>query len=162
MTGVQQSSVASDNHDTLAPVLRGAHRVWIRETDRFLSPIMVPEAQFWERWTAVRYLADEFLGQYRRERAFIDEVHLFLPPDTAARLIQDGERIGWLQGELDRVGRRRSTAHRVSVLSSELLHLLRSWCADIENAAGRIPRDSLPEEGNRLVADFELYSRTHP
>src|SRR4026208_1158894 len=119
MTGVQQSSVASDNHDTLAPVLRAAHRIWIRETDRFLLPIMVPEAQFWERWTAVRYLADEFLGQYRRERAIIDEVHLFLPPETAARLIQDGESIGWLQGGRDRGGRGGGAGDRGSGLGGE-------------------------------------------
>jgi hypothetical protein len=161
MTGLQQSSVAIDNHDILAPVLRAAHRIWIRETNRFLLPIMVREAPFWERWTAVRYLADQFMGQYHRERALIDEVRPFLPPDAAERLTQDGERVGRLQSELDRVGRRRGTAHTVSVLSRELLHLLRSWCADIEEAAGRIPRELLPEEGNRLVADFELYTRTH-
>lgn len=161
MTGLQPSSVAIDNHDILAPVLRAAHRIWIRETSRFLLPIMVREAPFWERWTAVRYLTDQFMGQYHRERALIDEVRPFLPPDAAERLTQDGERVGRLQGELDRVGRRRGTAHTVSVLSRELLHLLRSWCADIEEAAGRIPRDLLPEEGNRLVADFELYTRTH-
>jgi hypothetical protein len=161
MTGLQQSSVAIDNHDILAPVLRAAHRIWIRETNRFLLPIMVREAPFWERWTAVRYLADQFMGQYHRERALIDEVRPFLPPDAAERLTQDGERVGRLQSELDRVGRRRGTAHTVSVLSRELLHLLRSWCADIEESAGRIPRELLPEEGNRLVADFELYTRTH-
>jgi hypothetical protein len=101
------------------------------------------------------------MGQYHRERALIDEVRPFLPPDAAERLTQDGERVGRLQSELDRVGRRRGTAHTVSVLSRELLHLLRSWCADIEESAGRIPRELLPEEGNRLVADFELYTRTH-
>ena len=76
-------------------------------------------------------------------------------------LTRDGERIGRLQCELDRVGRRRGTAHTVSVISRRLLHLLRSWCADIEAAAGRIPRGLLPPEGNRLVADLELYTRTH-
>jgi hypothetical protein len=91
----------------------------------------------------------------------IDEVHPFLPPDTAERLTQDGERIGRLQCELDRVGRRRRTAHAVSVVSRELLQLLRSWCANIEKAAGRIPRGLLPAEGNRLVAELELYTRIH-
>ena len=161
MTAVQQNSVRRHEDDILAPVLRAAHETWIHETDCFLSPITVREAPFWERWTAVRYMADQFLGQYRRERALVDELQPFLPPDIAERLTRDGERIGRLQCELDRVGRRRATARTVSVVSRELLQLLRSWCADIEEAAGRIPRDLLPEEGNRLVADFELYTRTY-
>lgn len=161
MTAVQQRSVRRHEDDVLAPVLRAAHRIWIRETNRFLSPIIVREAPFWERWTAVRYMADQFLGQYRRERALLDEVRPFLPPDIAERLTQDGERIGRLQCELDRVGRRRGTAHMVSGVSRELLQLLRAWCADIEEAAGQIPRGLLPEEGNRLIADLELYTRIH-
>ena len=106
-------------------------------------------------------MVDREVCQYRRERALINEVHPFFPPDTAERLTRDGESIGRLQCDLDRVGRRRRTGHTVSVSSRELLQLLRSWCADIEEAAGQIPRDLLPEEGNRLVADFEQYSRTH-
>jgi hypothetical protein len=161
MTAVQQGSARLHTDDSLAPVLRAAHQIWIRETSRFLLPIIVREAPFWERWTAVRYLADQFLGQYHRECGLIDELRPFLPADVAERLTGDGERIGRLQCKLDRVGRRRSTAHTVSVVSRELLQLLRSWCADIEEAAGRIRRDLLPEEGNRLVADFELYTSIH-
>ena len=161
MTAVQPHSVRIHEDDILAPVLRAAHKIWIRDTSRFLLPVFVREAPFWERWTAVRYMADQFLGQYRRERALLDEVRPFLPPDIAERLTQDGERIGRLQCDLDRVGRRRGTAHPVSVVSRELLQLLRSWCANIEEAAGQIPRDSLPKEGNRLVAELELYTRIH-
>ena len=160
MTAVQQDSVRHED-DILAPVLRAAHEIWIRETSRFLLPILVPEAPFWNRWTAVRYLADQFLGQYRRERALVEEVRPFLPPDIAELLTRNGEGIGRLQCELDRVGRRRGTAHQISVVSRELLQSLRAWCADIEEAAGQIPQDLLPEEGNRLVADVELYTRTH-
>ncbi len=161
MTAAQQGTVNRQEDDILAPVLRAAHEIWIQETNRFLSPIIAREAPFWERWTAVRHMADQFLEQYHRERAVVDELRPFLPPDIAERLTRDGESIGRLQCELDRVGRRRRTGHPVSVLSRELLQLLRSWCADIEEAAGQIPRDSLPEEGNRLVADLELYIRTH-
>jgi len=161
MTAVQQSSAEFAEDGILAPVLRDAHKIWIRETTLYLWPVFVQEAPFWERWTAVRYIADEFLRQYHLERAFVDELRPFLPPGIADSLTRDGERIGRLQCELDRVGRRRGTAHTVSVISRRLLHLLRSWCADIEAAAGRIPRGLLPPEGNRLVADLELYARTH-
>ena len=161
MTAVQQSSAEFAEDGILAPVLRDAHKTWIRDTTLYLWPVFVQEAPFWERWTAVRYIADEFLRQYHLERAFVDELRPFLPPHIADSLTRDGERIGRLQRELDRVGRRRGTAHTVSVISRRLLHLLRSWCADMEAAAGRIPRGLLPLEGNRLVADLELYARIH-
>lgn len=161
MTTVQPGSARFEENSILAPVLRAAHKTWIRETTLYLWPVFVQEAPFWERWTAVRYMADEFLGQYHLEQAFVDELRPFLPPDIADSLTRDGERIGRLQCELDRVGRLRGTAHAVSVISRRLLHLLRSWCADIEAAAGRIPRGLLPEEGNRLVAELELYTRIH-
>jgi hypothetical protein len=161
MTAVHDTPLKPQKDETLAPVLRAAHEIWIRETNSFLLPIIVREAPFWDRWTTVRYMADQFLGQYRREGALVGELRPFLPPDIVDSLTRDGERIGRLQCELDRVGRRRGTAHAVSVISRRLLHLLRSWCADIEAAAGRIPRGLLPPEGNRLVADLELYARTH-
>ena len=162
MTAVQRDSVEIRDDRTLAPVLRAAHRAWLRETNRFLLPVIVWEAPFWDRWTAIRYLADPFLGQYRRERALVEELRPFLPPEAGERLAQDGERISRLQTELDRVGRMRGTAHSVSVLSRELLQSLRTWCDDIEEAAGGISRDLLPEEGHKLVAGLESYTRSHP
>ena len=121
MTAVQQSSVRFHEDDILAPVLRAAHKIWIRETNRFLLPVFAREAPFWERWTTVRYMADQFLGQYHLERTLVDELRPFLPPDIAELLTRNGEGIGRLQRELDRVGRRRGTAHQVSVVSRELL-----------------------------------------
>jgi hypothetical protein len=160
MTAVHNRSGTHHENENLAPVLRAAHEAWICETSGFLSPILVQDAPFWNRWTAVRYLADQFQVQYGRERALVDELRPFLPPVLSDRLTQDGERIAHLQRKLDRVGRRRGTAHTVSVVSRELLRSLRSWCAEIEAAAGQIPRDLLPEEGGRLVAEFELFIRT--
>jgi hypothetical protein len=161
MTAVHDCSADLHDDETLAPALHAAHAIWIRETDRFLLPVSVREGPFWDRWIAVRYLADQFMGQYRREQALLDELRPFLPHRIVERLIRDGERILRLQGDIDRVGRRRATARAVSVISTQLLRWLRCWCADIEEAAGGIPRRSLPEEGNRVVADFELYARTH-
>jgi hypothetical protein len=146
---------------TLGPVLRAAHDIWIREAGSFLSPIIRPGAPFWDRWTAVRYLADQFMSQYRRERALVDELRPFLPPETAERLIGDGDRILQLQEQLDEVGRRRGTARTVAAIGREVLRSLRSWCAELEAAAGRLRRDLLPEEGNRLLAALELHTRIH-
>jgi hypothetical protein len=139
--------------ETMELTLRAAHEIWLREADRFLSPVATEEAPFWTRWTTVRYLADQFLAQYRRECALVVELHSFLPPDVVDRLTLDGERIARLVAELDRVGRRRCSGHTVSVVSQTLLHLLRAWCADIEAAAagGRRLRRA-PGEGGAAVS----------
>jgi hypothetical protein len=162
MTALPDNSATVHDGDTLAPVLCAAHETWIRETDSFLTPIIAQEAPFWGRWTAVRYLDDQFMGQYHRERALVDELRPFLPAEVAENLIQDGQLIAQLQGELDQAGRRRGTGRAVAVTARQLLQSLRSWCAAIEAAAGRIPRDALPEEGGRLLAELEVYTRTHP
>lgn len=143
----------------LASLLRTAHEIWIRETALFLSPATKEDAGFWERWTAVRYLADQFQGPFQRERALVNEMRPFLPAETADRLSLEGERIAQLGQTLDKAGRRRGTARTVAVASREFLQMLRQWCSDIEVAAEQIPRDLLPEEGARLVAELETYGR---
>jgi two-component system, chemotaxis family, protein-glutamate methylesterase/glutaminase len=146
---------------TLAPTLHAAHEVWLRETDRFLLPVALQEVPFWTRWTAVRYMADQFQAQYRREFALLYELRPLLPEDVAERLTSDGGEIGGLLDELDRVGRRRGAARTVSVLSQTLLDLLRAWCAGIEAAAGWIPRDRLTAGACESLAQMERYSSVH-
>ena len=157
MNAAPENKAGIASGESLAPMLRAAHEIWLREANRFLLPVIMRQAPFWSRWTAVRFLADQFTAQYRRERALLNELHPFLPHDTAERLNEKGDRIARLQEELDRTGRRRGTAHTVSVVSQRLLHLLRSWCADIEAAAGNIQRDVLTPAGKQLVLDFERY-----
>jgi hypothetical protein len=119
--------------------LRAAHERWCNETETYLTPVIVPESSFWERWTAVRYMADGFLRHYRRELVLLDQLQLVVPASVSEGLSREGERIGQLQRELDRVGRRRGTAHTVSVVARELLDALRAWCADIEVATRQMP-----------------------
>ena len=145
----------------LGPLLRGAHKIWIAETASYLTPVIVREAPFWERWTAVRYLADEFIAQYRLERALLEELRPFLPSGVADTLLGDGERVEQLQQELDRIGRRRGTARKVSVAARLLLDSVRAWCADIESAARDVDRAELPKEAQRVLAGFELYTEVH-
>lgn len=146
---------------SLARVLRAAHEVWLRETTLFLSPSTTGEAGFWERWTAVRYLADQFQGPFDRERQLVKEMRPFLPAETAEKLSVEGERIAQLGQALDLAGRRRGTAGAVALASSEFLQMLEQWCSQIELAAEHIPRDLLPEEGARLLAGIESYGRMH-
>lgn len=146
---------------SLARVLGAAHEIWLRETTLFLSPSTTGEAGFWERWTGVRYLADQFQEPFDRERELVKEMRPFLPAETADQLSWEGERITQLGEALDKIGRRRGTAGTVAAASREFLQMLRQWCSHIEIAAGHVSRDLLPEEGARLVAEIESYGRMH-
>ena len=161
MTAALEYSFDGRAGETLAPTLRAAHEIWVREADRYLLPVATQEAPFWNRWTTVRYLADQFMAQYRRECALLLELHSFLPPEVTERLTLDGERIRELVAELDRVGRRRGSAPTVSVVSQGLLGALRAWCADFEAAAGSIPVDLLTPEGRESLLDLERYVSLH-
>jgi hypothetical protein len=145
----------------LGPVLQAAHRVWLQEAEGFLSPLIGREAPFWDRWVATRYLADQFAAQFRRERALVDELRPFLEPATAERLMQLSQRIGDFLEAFDRKGRRRGTGRPVSVIAGELLDTLRSWCSDVETAAGQVDGEVLTEEGRRLIAALDQYSEIH-
>lgn len=156
-----ESNSPPQSEELLAPVLGRAHEIWIKETRRFLLPATLDTASFWDRWTAVRYLADQFQGQYRRERALLDELRPFLAPGRVERLCRDAERIEQIRLGLDNLGRRRGTAPKVAAASRELLDLLERWCSEIENAASRLPRGVLPQEATRLVTELETFSRLH-
>lgn len=162
MTATQDWSRKVPAQQGLGSVLKAAHQIWIAETDDYLTPISVPEASFWERWTAVRYLADDFIAQFVRERALLEELRAFLPSKVADTLLQQGDCIEQLQQQLDRLGRRRGTAQTVSVAARLLLDAVRTWCADIEAATWQITSAELPEEAQRVLAGFEPYAQVHP
>lgn len=84
-----ESNKPPQREELLAPALSRAHKVWIKEAREFLRPVTFDTASFWDRWTAVRYLADQFQGQYRRECALVDELRPFLAPARVERLCRD-------------------------------------------------------------------------
>ena len=151
----------TDEQQGLGPVLRRAHKIWVEHTDSFLTPVIAPAVSFWERWTAVRFLADESAAQFRRECALLEELRAFLPAGVADQLLQDGERIGQLQQHLDQLGRRRGTAQKVSVAARQLLDSVRAWCADIEAAVWQVDPSVLPEEARQAVAAIQRYADIH-
>jgi hypothetical protein len=160
MTASNQILVAQGS-PSLVPLVQAAHAIWIKEVETNLLPIITAESSFWERWTVVRYMADDFLAQYQRERSLLDALHPFLPVTLSESLSREGKRIANLQQELDRVGRRRGTSRTVSVAARDLLESLRTWCLEIEAAAERVQHEVLPDEGQRALEHVELYIRAH-
>lgn len=146
----------------LETILHPIHQGWLEDARQYLDPARNPGAEFWTRWAAVRYLNDEFLDRFEWERAFVDELHAFLPVDVTERLHRHGDRLARLRLELDRVGRRRGTGAEVATATREFLEQLALWCAEIEGAARTIPREALTGEGSTLLAHLETAELMRP
>ena len=129
----------------LDAVLRAIHDRWTKEARRFLEPTLEADADYWIRWGAVRYLADDFRNQFGWERDLVEELRPFLEPDQALRLAHETEGVARLALELDRIGRRRGTAEEFAAGTRALLVQLALWCAELELAAGALTRDDLPQ-----------------
>jgi len=139
----------------LDAALHPIHQAWVERARRFLEPALTPQADFWTRWAAVRYLTDEFRERYRLERALLTELRPFLDAGTARDLLEGAERVFTLRLELDRVGRRRGTANEVAERTRRLLEHLVAWLAEIEMAAADLTRDRLPPAAIELLAHLE-------
>jgi hypothetical protein len=141
--------------ESLDAVLRSIHNAWIQDARRFLEPAQQPGADFWARWAAVRYLADDFREHCRLERALVDELRPFVAEEEAARLVHESDRVLRLRLELDRIGRRRGSEAEVAAGTRDLLEELGVWCAEMELAGRGIGRGALPAEGAELLAHLE-------
>jgi len=148
-------TVAFPGEDSLERVLRPLHDAWLAEARRFLEPAFDTAADFWSRWDAVRYLADDFLDRLRVARALVRELRPFIAPDVSERLERGGEQIVRARLELDRIGRRRGTAPEFAGGTRRLLTELSVWFAEVELAATVVARDVLPPEAVALLAQLE-------
>ena len=149
-------AATADRADTtLDAVLSPVHDAWVEEVRRFLIPATTPTAPFWDRWSVVRYLNDQFMERFGWERALVAELRPFVAQHDTDTLWTGAERVAQLRLALDRVGRRRGTAGEFALVTEEFLKALELWCAEIELAARQIERDALAEEGERILAHLE-------
>ena len=121
----------------LGELLRPIHRAWLEEARYRLEPALESGADFWTRWTAMRYLSDDFREQYRLEHGLVNELCPFLPPEASERLLRGGDRIIQLRLLLERQQRRghRVAGTELALATRDLLEQLGVWCAEIEAAA---------------------------
>jgi hypothetical protein len=139
----------------IAAVLRPIHERWITRTRRTVEPVLAPDANFWDRWTAVRYLDDPFDDRYHREIELVGSLVPFLPSAAAARLTTLTETLDQSRAQLDQIGRRRGVARAVSVVAREFLDLLQLWCTEVEAALGDLRRDQIVGRSGQLLAALE-------
>jgi hypothetical protein len=134
--------------------LRAIHRRWMDETSDWLNPTLAPDADFWNGWSAVRYVNDQFDRQYRRGWALVAAILPLLRPADAFMLCARSVVLERTRRDLDRLGRQRGTTEVVAALAHRLLKLLRSWFSEIERVTEDLTIDDLPLDGRRALAQL--------
>ena len=136
--------------------LAATHDHWMAEVHQVLLPITRPEATFWERWDAVRFLAERFPDRLRLEQALAAKLHLLVSSDAATRLELQGERLCELYRQCTRLTQERGVARDLARRADNLLEAVRLWCAEFELAARDITESDVDEDVLRLLGRMSL------
>ena len=128
----------------LSAKLRRIHRRWMDEISEWLCPTLTPDADFWDGWSAVRYVNDQFDRQYRRECALVAAILPRLPPSDAFILRARTVVLERTRRDLDKLGRRQGMTEVVALLVNRFFKLLRTWFAEIERVTEELTLDGLP------------------
>ena len=124
------------------------------ESSEWLTPTLAPDADFWNGWSAVRYLNDQFDRLYRRECALIVAILPLLRPTDAFSLRARTLVLERTRRHLDQLGRRQGMTDVVAALAYRFLKLLRTWFAEIERVTEELTLDELPLDGRRALAQL--------
>jgi hypothetical protein len=124
------------------------------ETSDWLNPTLATDADFWNGWSAVRYVNDQFDRQYRRGWALVAAILPLLRPADAFMLCARPVVLERTRRDLDRLGRRRGKTEVVAALAHRFLKLLRSWFEEIERVTEELTIDDLPLDGRRALAQL--------
>lgn len=149
----------SDGAPGLDAMLSPVHDAWVEEVRRFLLPATTSAAPFWDRWSAVRYMNDEFVAHFALQRSLLTELRPLISSNHLDSIDAGTERVARLRLGLDRIGRRRGTSTEFALMAEELLAALELWCAEIELAVRQVDPDHLPDDGARMLAHLESMMR---
>jgi hypothetical protein len=152
-----ESTTQSDAIDgtPLQQVLSPLHEAWITEARWFLDPASHASAPFWDRWSVVRYLNDQFPARFNLQRILVRELRPSLEPRHIQAIDGGAERLTRLRLALDRIGRRRGTAAEFAPIVEEFLAALELWCAEVELAVRNLDRGQLSQEGRQVLTLIE-------
>ena len=139
---------------TLDAVLPSVHDAWMADADRLLGPVTDPNATFWDRWAAVRFVSDLFQERFELEQVLLNDLHPFLEPELNGRLWMQVDRLDRLYHDINQLARRRGTAREIAHMSRDFLEALRIWYADIEFAAGDIRQRDLSRKATQILAQL--------
>jgi hypothetical protein len=156
----------SDLMTTLAPTTRTAttvgdvlaivHEAWMEQVAAVLAPALSEDADFWSRWSVVRFLNDQFNDRFRLECALLDVLGPLVPDGAARTLAVARAGLERTMEELGIVGRRRATGLLTARLARRFIDQLALWCVEVELATGPIETADLPPEPERLLTSLRL------
>jgi hypothetical protein len=144
----------------LTAKLRHIHRRWMDETAEWLDPTLAPDADFWNGWSAVRYINDQFDRQYRRECALVAAILPLLQPADAFSLCAATVVLERTRRDLDQLGRRQGMIEAVRAVAGRFLMLLRSWVAEIDRVTEGLTLYDLSPEGRQAIAQLTAAAAT--
>jgi hypothetical protein len=140
--------------------LRHLHSRWVEETSAWLTPALAPDADFWNGWSAVRYINDQFDRQYQRKCALVAAILPLLRPTEAFALCAATVLLERTRRDLDRIGRRSGATEVVRAVTWRFLQLLRTWLGAVERATEKLTVGDLPAEGRRALAQLTAAAAT--
>jgi hypothetical protein len=139
---------------TVAASLRPIHSRWMTETMRELASILSSDADFWDGWSAVRYLNDQFDWQYRWQRIFVTAILPLLRPANARVLLATTETLEEVRYDLDRVGRWRDMTVVTRALAYRFVKLLNVWFVEIQRVTQGLSDEGLSSEARRALTQL--------
>ena len=140
---------------TVGDVLATVHETWMEQVATNLAPALSEEADFWSRWTVVRFLSDQFRDRFRLECALLDELDPLLPVEVTGTLASVRAGLEHTMADLMIVGRRRATGLLTARLTRRFIDQLALWFVEVELATGRIEMGELPPEPSRLLTSLQ-------
>lgn len=150
MTSIAMGPVVSSTA-SVKSLLAPAHHRWLEQVRGFLDPAATGIAGFWDRWSATRYLGDQFLAHFRLERGLLSSIARLLDEVAATRLSAQAAHIDKVRARIDRVGRQRGTATPVAEDVRKLVDDLSTWCAELEAAVTDLRRGEMSSQANALL-----------
>jgi len=131
------------------------HRQWLTETREWLAPALSPEADFWDVWSVVRHINDQFDRQYRRQQAFVKAILPVLSPADALVLHVKAAQLEGARRNLDRLGRLQGTSKIAAAVCSEFLELLDAWFGELQWLTRRLTKAELPLPAHKALAQLK-------
>ena len=149
------SPVATSTPPTVRTALRDIHQVWMRATLRWLAPTLSPSADFWDGWSAVRYINDQFDRKYRWQRMLVKAILPRLRPADGFLLRSATTELELMRRHLNRIAGQRNMTEVVAAASCRFLELLGAWFKELQRVTEGLTGADLPPQAQRALMRLE-------
>ena len=115
----------------------------------------IARSDFWDVWSVVRHINDQFDRQYRRQQAFVKAILPVLSPADALVLHVKAAQLEGARRNLDRLGRLQGTSKIAAAVCSEFLELLDAWFGELQWLTRRLTKAELPLPAHKALAQLK-------